>query len=286
MCVGLVATSVFAQAPDSVGGKVYHEYSYPLQDYVFGDLSTTTSVTSLRYDGTYSTILEEFSQYAPGFPETGTRTIRPPDSGTYVYAKTSANTATLTLTSTKDSGVVTRTLSFVSASGGILAGALFPGGTGGNFSLSSIADVPVVNMSARGTASASKPLILGFYVSGRPRFVLARAIGPTLASFDVPDPAEDVTIEIVPTRGPLVGPITAYLGGWNDDWETEIHRSLAPDALLPATTVGAFMGAFALPKGSKDAAIAIFLQTGSHTAVIRTKSETPAEVLGEIYIVP
>jgi hypothetical protein len=227
------------------------------------------------------------SQYAPVFPEMGTRTIRPTDAGTFVYAKTGASTATITLTSTKGSGVVTRTLSFFSANRGILAGALFPGGTGGGFSFSSIAEAPVVNMSARGTASASKPLIVGFYIPGRPRFVLARAIGPTLTNFDVPDAAEDTTIAIVPTSSSPDLEVV-LLGAWNDDWEVEpnTYRSLAPGAVTPVTTIGEFMGAFPLPEGSKDAAIVVALQPGGYTALIRTKSETPAEVLGEIYIIP
>lgn len=46
------------------------------------------------------------------------------------------------------------------------------------------------------------------------------------------------------------------------------------------------MGAFPLPEGSKDAALVLMFPPGVYTAVIRTKSETPREVLAEIYVVP
>ena len=176
---------------------------------------------------------------------------------------------------------MTKDLLFFSESAGIysVAPLLY-----GNFAISSVSDAPIVNASARGTASASKPLILGFYVSGRPRHVLVRAIGPSLAQFDVPDAAEDTTLELVAAAPPLPG--REALRALNDDWEIDNYHNLAPGAAPPATTIGEFMGAFPLSVGVKDSALALHLSPGAYTAVIRTKSEIPAEVLAEIYVVP
>jgi hypothetical protein len=283
----MFASTAFAQAPDTIGGMVYHETSYPLQDYVQGgDLKSTTSVTSLRYDGTYTTMFKVVSRFAWSAGEPDPKQILRSDNGTYAYVKTGAGTATLTLTSTVGSGATERTLGFDSATSGILIGALYPGGTGGGFSLASTGEAPVVNFSSRGSASSGKPLILGFYVSGSSRLVLVRGVGPTLAQFGVADAADDTTIEIVPSQPPSGDAIA--LGPWNDDWEVNTNNfvSLVTGAVPPAETVGAFTGAFALPAGSKDAALVVELQAGAYTAIIRTKSETPAEVLGEVYIVP
>ncbi|HUG11004.1 MAG TPA: hypothetical protein VMM36_08320 [Opitutaceae bacterium] len=154
----------------------------------------------------------------------------------------------------------------------------------GTFTISSVSEAPIVNTSARGMASASKPLIFGFYVSERPRHVLVRAIGPSLAEYDVPDAAEDTTLELVAAAPSAPG--RPVLRALNDDWEIDSYHNLAPGASSPTTTIGEFMGAFPMPEGSKDAALAVRLSPGSYTVVIRTKSETPAEVLAEIYVVP
>jgi hypothetical protein len=115
--------------------------------------------------------------------------------------------------------------------------------------------------------------------------VLVRAIGPTLAQFDVADAAEDTILEIVPASpsAPIPG---VTLGNWNDDWEHDLFSRSVSGAIRPAVAIGSFMGAFPLPEGSKDSAIVLWLVPGAYTALIRTKSQTPAEVLGEIYVVP
>jgi hypothetical protein len=287
--VGLVATTALAQAPESVGGNIYHEHSAGPGDYLpNGRFGSTSFVTVLRTDGTYSTIYRvDTIHILPGGspPIIPISSVGSVETGNYAYVKTSERDATLTLTSSGGPGAWERKLSFVSDHGGSVGRPLTSDYTG-EFWLSSFGQAPVMNVSARGTASASKPLIVGFYVSGRPRLVLIRGVGPALSQFDVPNAAEDSTIAIVASSLPDVDLVS--LGRWNDDWEVQAnpYPLLVPGAVSPAETVGAFTGAFVLPSGSKDAALVVELPPGSYTALIRTKSEIPAEVLGEIYVVP
>jgi len=276
LLVGLIATTAFAQAPDYLFGRILDEFSH-----VQGSNDNAITVVSLRLDGTYATIVREEYFWLTDYPELPIKTVREADRGTFTYEKTGPATATLTLTSTSGQGIVTKDLLFFSESAGIYS---VPPLLFGSFSVSSIAEAPIVNASARGTASATKPLIVGFYVSGRARHVLVRAVGPSLAQFDVPDAAEDTTLELVAAAPSAPG--RAVLRALNDDWEVDSYHNLETGASPPVTTLGAFMGAFPLPPGSKDAALAIQLSPGAYTVLIRTKSGTPAEVLAEIYIVP
>ena len=276
LLVGLVVTTAFAQAPETISGKIYDETSY-----YFDYPDYYTQATSFGPNGTYDTMVREHFSTPALLSSSTTRTIQATDKGTYTYVKTGPTTATLTLTSTTGLGVVVKNLVFADENFGV-------GSTSPNdflsFFLSSVADAPIVNASARGPASASKPLIVGFYVATRRRYVLVRAIGPSLAQFDVQDAAADTTIEVVPAQPPP--PDGSLVKPSNDDWETDSYHQFAAGATLPVSTVGAFMGAFPLPTGSKDAALALLLPPGAYTAVVRTKSDTPAEVLGEVYVVP
>jgi hypothetical protein len=234
----------------------------------------------LRADHAYETFVRE-TVLGSGELNEGEKTVRAADRGTYTYAKIGSASGALTLNSETGWGVVTKNLSFYSDHSGQAFGPLH---VVTDFTLSSIEDAPMVNASARGTATASKPLILGFYVSECPRHVLVRAVGPALAGYEVPDAAEDTTLELIAAAPSAPG--RAVLRALNDDWEIDSYHNLEPGASPPATTIGAFMGAFPLLPGSKDAAFSAYLSPGAYTVVIRTKSETPAEVLGEVYIVP
>jgi hypothetical protein len=275
LLVGLMATTAFAEAPVSLSGMIVHQNEYPL--FSPGSLIT---VMSLRANHTYATFVRE-TVLGSGELNEGEKTVRAADRGTFTYAKTGSASGTLTLNSETGWGVITKNLSFYSDRSGQAYGPLH---VVTDFTLSSIDDAPMVNASARGTATASKPLILGFYVSERPRYVLVRAIGPSLAPFNVPEAAEDTVLEIVPSDPSQSGSTVSI--PQNDDWENDYYHDIDEGAVSLVTSVGAFMGAFPLPEGSKDAASVLRFPPGAYTVVIRTKSETPAEVLGEIYVVP
>src|SRR5690606_29992288 len=104
-------------------------------------------------------------------------------------------------------------------------------------------------------------LTTGFVVGGtEPRRALIRAIGPTLAQWVI---------------NPMANPRVAVFSGQtqvaaNDDWS-----DLA--AIFSA------VGAFALPEGSKDAAVLVSLPPGSYTAQVT--GDGPGEVIVEVYLV-
>lgn len=126
--------------------------------------------------------------------------------------------------------------------------------------------VSVVNASTRayvGTGDAV--LIPGFVISGTGSLkLLIRAVGPALTALGVSDALADPTITLY--RG-------ATALATNDNW-------LAADAATMAA-----VGAFALPAGSRDAAIVTTLPAGSYTAIVSGVGNTTGTALVEIYAV-
>ncbi|HUG11415.1 MAG TPA: hypothetical protein VMM36_10390, partial [Opitutaceae bacterium] len=145
--VGLVATSAFSQAPESIGGSIYHEHSAGPGDYVpTGHFGSTSFVTVLRADGTYLTIYRvDTTHILPGgiLPIVPISSVGPVETGTYVYVKSSEREATLTLTSTGGSSARERKLSFVGDHGGSVGRPLTSDYTG-EFWLSSFGQAPVL----------------------------------------------------------------------------------------------------------------------------------------------
>ena len=125
----------------------------------------------------------------------------------------------------------------------------------------------VVNASTRAfVGTGDSVLIPAFVVSGTGSLkLLVRAVGPTLGTFGVTGALADPTITLY--RG------TTVLST-NDNW-------LATDA----ATMSA-VGAFALPAGSRDAAIVATLAAGTYTAIVSGVGNTTGTALVEIYIVP
>jgi uncharacterized protein YfaP (DUF2135 family) len=110
----------------------------------------------------------------------------------------------------------------------------------------------IVNTSVRvQVGTGANILITGFVIGSTPKTLLFRAVGPGLAAFGVP--------------GTLVDPtMTVYSGqtaiGSNNDWGSTNGTAIAQ--------ASASSGAFALPVGSKDAALIATLQPGAYTVQI------------------
>lgn len=116
-------------------------------------------------------------------------------------------------------------------------------------------------------------LIAGFSISGvAPKTVLIRGIGPTLGTFGVGGTLNDPKLEIYQN-----GIATVHAA--NDNW------SSATNAADVATAAGN-VGAFALPSGSRDAALLVTLPPGSYTAQISGVNGATGTALVEIYEVP
>ena len=127
----------------------------------------------------------------------------------------------------------------------------------------------LINASTRAFVGTGDAVIIpGFVVRGTGTLrLLVRAVGPTLTSFGVPAVLADPTI-------------TLYQGATviasNDNWSSAAN---AAEIAAAASAVGAF----ALPTGSKDAALVATLPAGSYTAVVSGVGNTTGTALVELY---
>jgi hypothetical protein len=127
----------------------------------------------------------------------------------------------------------------------------------------------LVNISTRAcVGTGDRVLIAGVVVVGpTPVSVLVRAVGPALKNFGL--------------NGYLEEPhFTVYR---DDKIVAQGAGRIDTPELLDAT---ARAGAFALPEGSKDAAIVLNLQPGNHTIIVRGVSNTTGLALVELYELP
>ena len=154
-----------------------------------------------------------------------------------------------------------------------------PSGTGTGVALAEIYDASVnpnadyqrlVNISSRGKVTPDDGVLIGgFIVTGNhPKTLLIRGIGPALLGFGI--------------AGALADPaLTIY----QDSKAISTNEGWANSAAI--TTVAIQTGAFALPSGSKDAAVVITLNPGAYTAQIKSaKNASSGVALIEIYEVP
>ena len=128
----------------------------------------------------------------------------------------------------------------------------------------------LVNISTRAqVGTGSNILIAGFVVYGAaPATVLIRAVGPTLSTFNV--------------SGVLANPVLTVFNSsnaqiaTNTGWENQANSS-------EIATVGAAVGAFALPAGSADSALVLTLSPGTYTAQVSGANGTAGIALVEVY---
>jgi hypothetical protein len=131
----------------------------------------------------------------------------------------------------------------------------------------------VVGTSSRALATADHPAIAGFFLSGtKARWVLVRGIGPALFGYGVADPA--------------TAPRLTVYGGINK-LDENVGWTSIPELATGLETVFNLVGAFALPRGSTDCAILLFLPPGAYTALtVPTNNQTAGSTLTEIYLLP
>lgn len=126
----------------------------------------------------------------------------------------------------------------------------------------------LTNVSARNrVGTGSNILIAGFVTVGGPVRLLVRGVGPALGQppFNLSGVLAEAKLEI-------------YSGS------TKIAENDRWDASLAATF--ASVGAFALPSGSKDAALVITLQPGAYTAQLSGIGGGTGDGIIEVYEVP
>lgn len=126
----------------------------------------------------------------------------------------------------------------------------------------------LVNVGARGRVEAAgEPLVGGIVISGGPKRVLIRAVGPGLAAFGLGGLLADPQLLL------FAG---STLHAINDDWG-------GGPALTEAFS---WVGAFGLAAGSRDAALLVTLPPGVYSAWVRGAGSLAGAVLLEIYEVP
>lgn len=131
----------------------------------------------------------------------------------------------------------------------------------------------ITNVSSRAlTGSGSSTHIAAFVVSGaKPKQLLIRGVGPTLANFGVSGPLADPTLAVFNGAGQQV-----YA---NDDWSSAANLA----ELRAATTA---VGAFALADSSKDSAVLVTLDPGVYSAQVNGVAGATGVSLLEIYELP
>jgi hypothetical protein len=139
--------------------------------------------------------------------------------------------------------------------------------------LAAVASGRMINISTRARiVSGGDQVIAGFVIEERPRMVLVRAVGPSLARFGVAGPAPDPFLSVKRNGVTLQ---------FNDNWGTHPEAAEVRAAAVQ-------VGAFPLDEGSRDAARLLVLPPGSYTAHVETASPDVqgGTVLVEIYSVP
>ena len=133
----------------------------------------------------------------------------------------------------------------------------------------------LINLSTRAqVGTGSNILIPGITVAPGTgtRRLLLRAVGPTLSIFGVPGTLADPKLELYSGSAKIAE---------NDNWSTPVGTGSADAATLAAAfTTG---GAFALPAGSKDAALLVNLTAGSYTLQVSGVGGTTGAALVEVY---
>ncbi|MFO1448346.1 MAG: hypothetical protein U1F61_28340 [Opitutaceae bacterium] len=120
-----------------------------------------------------------------------------------------------------------------------------------------------LNLSARGRATADNPLIAGFVTTGSgTTTALVRGIGPGLTQFGVNEVMSDPRVVVVAD-----GKATAD----NDQWDAGLSSRFAQ------------VGAFALPEGSRDAALETNVGPGAYTALVVPGANDHGSGLVELY---
>lgn len=130
-----------------------------------------------------------------------------------------------------------------------------------------------VNLSARATVVPDgDPLIGGFVIENQHRWVLIRAIGPTLAQFGVAQPLADPHVTIYKSHS---NQALYFNNNWGDRFDADEIENAARA-----------VGAFPLARTSKDAALLIELAPGIYTAHLIGLGHGGGTALLEIYVVP
>ena len=130
------------------------------------------------------------------------------------------------------------------------------------------------NISSRAqTGTGVATHIVGFAVNGpRPKQMLIRGVGPSLANYGVTGALADPALTIFNAAGQTVFT--------NDNWSDATNNPADLRAAAQAS------GAFALAEGSRDAALLLQLDPGTYTAQVSGAGGATGISLLEVYELP
>lgn len=133
---------------------------------------------------------------------------------------------------------------------------------------------PMLNTSTRASVTGDQPAITGFVVGGtKSRWVLVRAVGPTLAQFAVTDA--------------LSLPKLSIQGQGNTSFGASDERGTRPEWSAGFDAAFKLSGAFPLRAGSADGASLMLLPPGAYTALVTSGSgQSAGTILNEVYVLP
>jgi hypothetical protein len=130
----------------------------------------------------------------------------------------------------------------------------------------------LVNVSTRALAgSGDASLVVGFVVTEQSRYVLIRAIGPTLQRFGIANFLSKPRVTLYDASGAVVA--TAI--SWGASFGVLDKQGI--------TLVASSVGAFTLPTDSNDAVIHRKLSPGGYTIVISSDDGQIGTTLAEVY---
>lgn len=128
----------------------------------------------------------------------------------------------------------------------------------------------LANLSSRAVVGRGDQILIpGFVIAGSdPKTVLIRAVGPALSELGVAGALGDPTFSVHNAAGAIVAT--------NDNWAAATNTALL-------NTVTTRVGAFALGRGSRDAAALVTLDPGSYTVQVRGVGDGTGVGLVEVY---
>ena len=132
----------------------------------------------------------------------------------------------------------------------------------------------LINLAVRGRVGAGEDtLIAGFNIAAGSRHTLIRAVGPGLAALGIKGVLADPKLALFDSAGRIVAE--------NDDWSAGDSSTSAE-----VTAAAAKAGAWALPIGSRDAAVMATLPAGTYTIHATGAPGASGVALLELFEVP
>jgi hypothetical protein len=123
------------------------------------------------------------------------------------------------------------------------------------------------NIATRGFVETGDNVMIGGFIVGgsQNRTVLARAIGPSLTQFGVPNALQDPLLELHDASGTTLAT--------NDNWKSSQESAINATGLAPSDD-------------RESAVLSSPLAPGNYTAVVRGVGDTTGVALVEIYQLP